>query len=196
MERLHDGHNYCAVLRTMEALGVRHVWAVKPPAMESNNSIRRRNAVEMVRKATNTRTRRRAQERVDAIWEEDAEEDRQHAAAAARAAQRLSVREFDTSAACIDALRGAGLAIWATALEQRADVLAPGAPWLSALPPRVALVMGGEEAGVSRAFKEAADRLVYLPLSGFAESLNVSVAAALMAQLTLQLLAAAHPADQ
>merc|ERR1719336_3525910 len=25
LERLQDGHNYCAVLRTMEALGVQHV---------------------------------------------------------------------------------------------------------------------------------------------------------------------------
>ena len=31
LERLQDGHNYAAVLRTCESLGVQHVWIVSPP---------------------------------------------------------------------------------------------------------------------------------------------------------------------
>ena len=31
LERLQDGHNYAAVLRTCESLGIQHVWIVSPP---------------------------------------------------------------------------------------------------------------------------------------------------------------------
>merc|ERR1712039_535808 len=132
--------------------------------------------------------------------EADLAEDLQHTAFAKRAQQYLTVREFATTAECVEALREQGKTIWVTAVDQCADVLAPGAEWIEnnfpeSVPNNLALVMGAEEAGVSQAFKNAADRLVYLPLCGFAESLNVSVAAALATQLILQILARAHPHD-
>eukprot|EP00928_Gymnodinium_smaydae_P079342 TRINITY_DN632_c0_g2_i1.p1 TRINITY_DN632_c0_g2~~TRINITY_DN632_c0_g2_i1.p1 ORF type:complete len:385 (-),score=111.40 TRINITY_DN632_c0_g2_i1:89-1198(-) len=199
LERLQDGHNFCAVLRTMEALGVQHVWVVNPPPMESKNSIKRRQAVELAETAKTTRVRKRAEERVATMWEADDKEDQHHLAFAKRAAQWLTVKEFASTADCVAALKEDGRAIWVTALEQSAQVLAPGAAWLDdpeALARPVALVMGAEEAGVSAAFKAEAERLVYLPLGGFAESLNVSVAAALSVQLVLQLLAASWPSDR
>eukprot|EP00747_Dinoflagellata_sp_TGD_P184032 gnl/TRDRNA2_/TRDRNA2_39341_c0_seq1.p1 gnl/TRDRNA2_/TRDRNA2_39341_c0~~gnl/TRDRNA2_/TRDRNA2_39341_c0_seq1.p1 ORF type:complete len:372 (+),score=59.06 gnl/TRDRNA2_/TRDRNA2_39341_c0_seq1:130-1116(+) len=193
LERLQDGHNYCAVLRTMEALGVQHVWLVSPPPMESKNTIKRRAQEVLAQEATTTRTRKRAQERVDALWSVDAQEDEKHLSFAKRAQGWLTVREFDTTGECVQALRAEGRAIWCTALEQNAEVLSPGAPWLeNDLPQRLAVVMGAEESGVSDAFKAASDRLVYLPLHGFAESLNVSVATALVVQLLLQLYANAR----
>merc|ERR1712079_534471 len=120
--------------------------------------------------------------------------DEKHTAFAKGAQRWLSVREFESSDACLAELRKAGREVWVTALEQHAQVLAPGAPWLdekfpAALPRRLALVLGSEGAGVSDFLKAAADRLVYLPLSGFAESLNVSVAAALAVRVLLQLYA-------
>lgn len=45
-----------------------------------------------------------------------------------------------------------------------------------ALPDRVAIVMGREADGVSKTMLAAADRRVYLPIHGFADSLNLNVA--------------------
>lgn len=196
LECLQDGHNYCAVLRTMEALGVQNVWLVSPPPMESKNALERRRLAELAESAKRGRVKRWAAQRRDAAWDADAEQDEQHLAFAKGAQRWLSLRSFESTEACVEALRESGREVWVTALEQRAQVLAPGAPWLeqdfpAALPPRLAIVLGAEGAGVSEAFKGAADRLVYLPLSGFAESLNVSVAAALVTQVLLQLYARA-----
>jgi tRNA C32,U32 (ribose-2'-O)-methylase TrmJ len=46
----------------------------------------------------------------------------------------------------------------------------------------MALVIGRETDGVSKEMLEAADKRVYLPIYGFSESLNLSVAAALIVQ--------------
>mmetsp|Transcript_101374 Transcript_101374/g.316013 ORF Transcript_101374/g.316013 Transcript_101374/m.316013 type:complete len:341 (-) Transcript_101374:39-1061(-) len=201
LERLQDGHNYCAVLRTMEALGVQHIWVVSPPSMESKNNIERRRLAELTKEAKKSRVKRWAAQRHEALWQADAWEDEENAAFAKGAQRWLSVREFESTEDCISALREAGREIWVTALEQAAEVLAPGAPWLSSgsgrgVPRRMAVVMGAEGSGVSSAFKAAADRLVYLPINGFAESLNVSVAAALVVQLILQLLAQSYSEDE
>lgn len=48
------------------------------------------------------------------------------------------------------------------------------------LPARVAIVMGRESDGVSEAMKQLADKKVFLPMWGFTESLNLSVATALV----------------
>lgn len=45
--------------------------------------------------------------------------------------------------------------------------------------PRSALVLGNELAGVSDEFRDAADITAMIPMSGFAQSLNISVAAAI-----------------
>ena len=58
---------------------------------------------------------------------------------------------------------------------------------LGPLPDRVALVFGTESVGVTNTFLENADRRVYLPLHGFADSLNVSVSVALILQRIFEL---------
>ena len=80
-------------------------------------------------------------------------------------------------------MREEGRTVWATDLAQGAVVLAPGAAWLgdtpASLPEKLALVIGTESTGVSQFILDDADRRVYLPQNGFADSYNVSVAAAL-----------------
>ncbi|RHZ01878.1 hypothetical protein DYB31_014021, partial [Aphanomyces astaci] len=88
----------------------------------------------------------------------------------------LSIRRFKTSAACIKALRESGYDIWTTELSQEAVSLE--APELK-LPERVAIVMGREADGDMIA---AADKRVYLPIHGFADSLNLNVATGLIIQ--------------
>ena len=70
---------------------------------------------------------------------------------------------------------------WVTDLGQKALCLSLETD-VSEIPDRVAIVIGTEASGASLEMLEAADRRVYLPLHGFADSLNLSVAAAMMLQ--------------
>ena len=108
-----------------------------------------------------------------------------HVAFARGAARWLTTREFETSEDAIIAMRawvGASGEIWVTELAQHSDKLVKE----EVMPPKLALVFGSESSGISTAMAAAADRSVYLPLYGFADSLNLSVSAALvMHQLLL-----------
>lgn len=76
------------------------------------------------------------------------------------------------------------MTIWATDLSPQAEPLvASDKP--SELPARLAVVIGRETDGVSPEMLRAAHRRVYLPLFGFSESLNLSVATALVLQRLL-----------
>lgn len=90
----------------------------------------------------------------------------------------LSIRRFLTSQECVDALRAEGRAIWVTDLAASAQSL----DCQLTVPDKVAIVIGREADGCSEVMKQAADQRVYLPLHGFTESLNLSVAAALVLQ--------------
>jgi tRNA (guanosine-2'-O-)-methyltransferase len=76
---------------------------------------------------------------------------------------------------CYNVLRGEGYRILATRLE-------PDAPTLFEcdLTGRVALVLGNEHRGVSDEAASLADGRLYIPMRGMIESLNVSVAAAVL----------------
>ena len=57
-----------------------------------------------------------------------------------------------------------------------ADAEAPRSLYQTKLAPPVALVLGGEGRGVRRLTRDLCDELVYIPMAGSVESLNVSVA--------------------
>ncbi|MEM6567613.1 MAG: RNA methyltransferase [Planctomycetota bacterium] len=91
---------------------------------------------------------------------------------------RRFFREIDE---CVAAAREEGLELWVTDLDEGAiEVEAPAD--LLPFPERVAIVIGRETAGVSDELREAAARRVYLPMHGFTESFNLSVATALLLQ--------------
>ena len=207
LERLVDGHNYSAIFRTCEALGVQHVWVVAPPPgaarFESRSSLRRKAKAERARQyAANDANRRaddqpvRAGSRKDRrrrkaadAWTADDALDAEHAVHGRGAARFLSVRDFASHAEVIAAVRAVPRCeLWCSDLGQDASVLADGAPWLRGpLPHRVALVFGTESTGVSNELLAACDRRVYVPQHGFADSLNVGVAAALATSHVLKL---------
>lgn len=86
----------------------------------------------------------------------------------------LDTTQWDDPGACVQQLRSRGFQIVATSLEaatplHTVDFKRP-----------TALVFGNERDGVSRAVLEASDARVILPMDGFAQSFNISVAAALM----------------
>lgn len=93
----------------------------------------------------------------------------------------LSQHMFETIPECIDALRAEGYSIWATDLSSHATELTRGED-LRPFPDKVAIVVGREADGVSPEMLAAADRRLYLPMQGFTESFNLSVATALVLQ--------------
>lgn len=78
-----------------------------------------------------------------------------------------------TAEALLSFLREQDVAVWGTA----ADGLPLGTV---TPPPRLALVMGNEGAGMSDQLRAAADRMVALPMAAGVESLNVAVAAGII----------------
>lgn len=93
----------------------------------------------------------------------------------------LSLRSFESPDELLEALRDARFTIWATDLSSTAEPVESAAD-LQPVPERVALVVGREVDGVSEAILRAADRRLYLPMRGFTESFNLSVATALLLQ--------------
>lgn len=94
----------------------------------------------------------------------------------------LSIRRFQTTRACIEALESGGYEIWATDLNQKAECLHDIEV---ELPERVAVVIGREADGVTDEMLQASHRRIYYPMFGFADSLNLNVAAALTLQFIL-----------
>lgn len=67
-------------------------------------------------------------------------------------------------------------------LSQEAEALDIYSPGSIEIPDKIALVFGTEAVGASTYMLEQADKRVYLPLRGYADSLNLSVATALITQ--------------
>jgi len=93
----------------------------------------------------------------------------------------LTLRSFDSTASCLEALREDGWAVWATDLSREAVNLDDAGHAL-VVPPKVALVIGRESDGVSPEMLDGCDLRVFLPMRGFTESFNLSVACALLLQ--------------
>jgi tRNA (guanosine-2'-O-)-methyltransferase len=88
----------------------------------------------------------------------------------------LDVVRYPASEACARRLKRDGFAIYV------AEMGATTAPEDLAGIPRLAVVFGNEHRGVSSALRTAADGTFAVPMRGFVESLNVSVAAAITMQ--------------
>jgi tRNA (guanosine-2'-O-)-methyltransferase len=101
----------------------------------------------------------------------------------------LTLTAHATTAACIARLRADGYRIVVTDLSPKARSVGD-IDWVSGGP--VAIVMGNEERGISDELRAAADEACYIPTRGFAQSLNLSVAAAVMCA-TLDTKGALHP---
>jgi len=183
VERCTNDHNYSAILRTAEALGVQHVYIIAPQNIQTTLKSNKddvgnvkdmelkRSSGPLVKRATELEKRDRAM----------------HHLYARKATEWLTVTDFEDTKSCIDVLRKDGYKIWATDLGQVATCLTKDG--LSAqsqsnggklIPEKVAIVFGTEAVGCTNEMLNAADLRVYLPLRGFADSLNLSVATALV----------------
>jgi tRNA (guanosine-2'-O-)-methyltransferase len=86
----------------------------------------------------------------------------------------LDVRRWSSTRECLGHLRSEGFAIYATHLDDRSRPLGE-LPFAG----KVALVFGNEHRGVSDEALALADATYALPMRGFVQSFNVSVAAAI-----------------
>lgn len=85
-------------------------------------------------------------------------------------------REKHTSAeSCVDILHKAGFKVYASVLQENARDL-----YSLDIPEKVAIVVGNEHRGVSKEMSVLADELIYIPMYGMIQSLNVSVATAII----------------
>ena len=94
----------------------------------------------------------------------------------------LTVQDFATTEECIAFCRKEGYKLWVTDLSQEAEALDIHSSKKVEMPEKIALVFGTEAVGASTLMLEEADKRVYLPLRGYADSLNLSVATALITQ--------------
>lgn len=193
IERCTNDHNYSAILRTTEALGIHHVYIISPQSIKSTlklgadglnlNSMGGDYDAMPIEKATLFRS---TGQKVKNSTQEEIQDRASHHLFAKKALEWLNVREFDTTKECIDVLRKDGFKIWSTDLSQVAVTLTPEG--LSEgnlsneplIPEKLAIVFGTEAVGCSTEILDASDKRVYLPLRGFADSLNLSVATALV----------------
>ena len=103
----------------------------------------------------------------------------------------MRIHRHRAVAPCLDALKEQGVAIYAGALDAKSvslydlDVQRP-----------CAFVFGNEHRGISAGIRERADQLFVVPMRGFVESFNVSVAAAICLSHAVHARAAAgRPTD-
>jgi tRNA (guanosine-2'-O-)-methyltransferase len=85
----------------------------------------------------------------------------------------IDVQRHATAQACVTALRDRGYRVYVAAMDGALS------PEDLAREARVAVVFGNEHAGVSAEMRALADGTYAIPMRGFVESLNVSVAAAI-----------------
>jgi len=196
VERCTNDHNYSAILRTAEALGVQHVYIIAPQCINKTlHSAPKEDAADLTAEengaAPETTLHRSTGQKVRHATQSEVQDRALHHLFAQRALEWLTVREFPTTKECIDTLKSDGYEIWSTDLSQTAECLtpqdlslppSPGATGGHTLPPLLAIVFGTEAVGCTTEILSASHRRVYLPLRGYADSLNLSVATALIVQ--------------
>lgn len=97
-------------------------------------------------------------------------------ASSASANKWLDFRVFSSTNECIKKLNKEKFAVVATALSDKSELL--GKHVFNE--DKLALLVGNEHRGLSEAALQRADRIVQIPMRGFVQSLNVSVATALL----------------
>ncbi len=198
IERCTNDHNYSAILRTAEALGVQHVYIIAPQVRNSTLKFDGQVQVDIKEESfgeggggaidvnDNVKLFRSTGQQVRKYTPAEVQDRANHHLFAQRAVQWLQVKEFETTKECIDALRKDGYQIWSTDLSQVAVTLDEeglrdeNCEGKNIIPEKLAIVFGTEAVGCTAEILNASDKRVYLPLRGFADSLNLSVATALV----------------
>ncbi|PID56703.1 MAG: RNA methyltransferase [Ignavibacteriae bacterium] len=84
-------------------------------------------------------------------------------------------KKFDNTEKCITSLKKEGFKVYGSMISQNALNI-----YDLDFTEKVAIVMGNEHRGISEEIQEAVDELIYIPMRGMIQSLNVSVATAVI----------------
>ncbi len=87
----------------------------------------------------------------------------------------IEKERFNDTKTCFDSLRKEGFKIYSTLLDERAENI-----YDIDFTEKIAIVMGNEHRGVSEEAAALSDKTVYIPMRGMIQSLNVSVATAVI----------------
>ncbi|VEU36821.1 unnamed protein product [Pseudo-nitzschia multistriata] len=102
IERCTNDHNYSAILRTAEALGIQTVYMIDPPAVMEEDGGRRKGTQKEISRTP-----------------EEIEQRRLHHIFAQNATEWLTVRDFDSTEDCIACCRKEGYKLWVTVSRNR-----------------------------------------------------------------------------
>lgn len=84
-------------------------------------------------------------------------------------------RRFNSTKECVDKLKDEGFKIYGSILSDKAEDI-----YNIDFTEKVAIVMGNEHRGISDEIVESIDKHIYIPMRGMIQSLNVSVATAVI----------------
>lgn len=87
----------------------------------------------------------------------------------------IEKERFNDTKACFDSLRSEGFKIYSTLLDENAESI-----YDIDFTEKIAIVMGNEHRGVSDEAAKLSDKTIYIPMRGMIQSLNVSVATAVI----------------
>ena len=88
----------------------------------------------------------------------------------------LDFEVYSSAKACLDALHGEGFEVVATVAEGEAEEVYAA----ELASPRIAVMLGNENRGLSPEAVELADRRLTIPMAGMVRSLNLAVTAAIL----------------
>ncbi len=86
----------------------------------------------------------------------------------------LDVKSYSSATTCVSELKERGYQVWATDLQT--DTSIATMDWSKP----TAIVLGNEKDGITQEMREAVDGCFRIPMMGFSQSFNISVAAALI----------------
>lgn len=87
----------------------------------------------------------------------------------------VEIRKYDSVENCIKTLKNDGFKIYGTMLSENAHNI-----YDLDLTEKIAIVMGNEHRGISDEISDLIDKNIHIPMHGMIQSLNVSVAAAVV----------------
>ena len=87
----------------------------------------------------------------------------------------IDQKRYNSVNECVKQLRSDGFKIYGTILSEKAEDI-----YNLDLTEKIAIVMGNEHRGISDEIIEACDKHIYIPMRGMIQSLNVSVATAVV----------------
>lgn len=107
----------------------------------------------------------------------------EYSAGVSKGAERwINLQTHSNSQAALERVKADGYKVVILQAESKSDAAGPVCKAVHELDfnEKLAFVFGNEYQGISKTFQEAADLHAFIPMSGFVESLNISVTAAIV----------------